>query len=199
MYQSFIKRGLDILFSIILIPFAVIICLPFAIIIKATDRGTVFYNAERLGKLMVPFKMYKLRSMKADAPDIRNEDGSTFNSAEDPRVTRIGKVIRKTSVDELPQLLNVFLGQMSFVGPRPSPLGNESRYSEDFKERFAIKPGITGLTQSVLRNSATLAERTRYDVYYTKNISFKLDFKIIVMTIANVISKKNINRNEANE
>ena len=106
--------------------------IPVVIMIKLEDKGPVFYNAPRLGKGMREFPMYKFRSMKVNAPDIRNEDGSTFNSDNDPRVTKIGNVLRKTSIDELPQLLNVLKGDMSFVGPRPSPLGNKDIYPKEF-------------------------------------------------------------------
>lgn len=88
-------------------------------LIWLTDRGPTFYNAQRVGLNGKIFKMFKFRSMKVNAPDIRNTDGSTFNSSDDPRVTRIGRFIRKTSIDEIPQILNVLIGDMSFVGPRP--------------------------------------------------------------------------------
>lgn len=194
LYQFFIKRVLDVVFSLLLLPLALIICLPCSILIKLTDRGSVFYKSERLGVGMKPFKMYKLRTMVVNAPDIRNEDGSTFNALSDPRVTKVGAFLRKTSIDELPQLVNVLLGQMSFVGPRPSPLGNEHRYSNEFKSKFRIKPGITGLTQATLRNSATMEQRITNDIYYVNNISLHLDIKIIALTVMNVMTKKNINQ-----
>lgn len=127
MYEKFIKRILDIVFSLILFPFFLVITLIVAVMIKVEDGGKVFYYANRLGKNGNDFKMYKFRSMKMNAPDIRNSDGSTFNSNDDPRLTRIGKILRKTSVDELPQLINVFLGEMSFIGPRPD-LSEQLKY-----------------------------------------------------------------------
>lgn len=136
MYRYGIKRVFDIIGSLLLLPFLLIIMIPVAIIIKLEDKGPVFYNAPRLGKGMREFPMYKFRSMKVNAPDIRNEDGSTFNSDDDPRVTKIGNVLRKTSIDELPQLLNVLKGDMSFVGPRPSPLGNKDIYPKEFFKKF---------------------------------------------------------------
>ena len=137
--------------------------------------------------------MYKFRSMKENAKDIRNTDGSTFNSDNDSRVTNVGGVIRKTSIDELPQIFNVLKGEMSFVGPRPSPLGNESRYTAEFKKKFSVKPGITGYNQALLRNKSTMEQRMNNDIYYTENISFILDVKIIYLTIVSVITRKNIN------
>lgn len=196
MYQHFIKRVLDILLSLILIPFSLLAIIPAGIAIKLEDGGPIFYNAYRLGKDLKKFKMFKLRSMKVNAKDIRNPDGSTYNSSNDPRVTRVGRVIRKTSIDELPQLFNVLFGQMSFVGPRPSPLGNEHRYPKEYFRKFSVKPGITGYNQAVLRNQSTFEERMANDLYYIDNISFVLDVKILWWTFLSVIKKKNINRND---
>ena len=119
MYQKYIKRLIDIIFSLIGLIFFLPIFIIIAPIIWLEDKGPIFYNAERLGKNGKIFKMYKFRSMKVNAPDIRNKDGSTYNGNDDPRLTKIGIFIRKTSLDEIPQLLNVFMGDMSFVGPRP--------------------------------------------------------------------------------
>lgn len=166
------------------------------IAIYIEDRGPIFYNAPRLGKNMRSFKMYKLRSMRVGAPDIRNDDGSTFNSNSDPRVSKVGRVIRKLSIDELPQILNVLFGDMSFVGPRPSPLGNENRYTEEYKMKFTVLPGVTGLNQAILRNSASMEERVKNDLFYVKNISFILDIKIVVLTLISVLRSKNITRND---
>ena len=193
MYQFFIKRLLDIVLSILILPVLIVLMIPTAIFIKLEDRGTIFYNGKRLGKNMEQFSMYKFRSMKENAKDIRNIDGSTFNSSNDSRVTNIGRIIRKTSIDELPQIFNVLKGEMSFVGPRPSPLGNESRYTDEFKKKFSVKPGITGYNQAVLRNKSTMEQRMNNDIYYTENISFILDVKIIYLTIVSVITRKNIN------
>ena len=101
-----------------MIPFVLLITIPIGIIIKIEDRGPIFYSSKRLGKNFKEFGMLKFRSMKVNAPDLRNEDGSTFNSENDPRVTKIGRWLRESSIDELPQICNVFLGHMSLVGPR---------------------------------------------------------------------------------
>lgn len=169
--------------------------IPVSIMIKKEDRGPVFYNAPRLGKNMKEFKMYKFRSMKVNAPDIRNNDGSTFNSDNDPRVTKMGKILRKTSVDEIPQLLNVLKGDMSLVGPRPSPLGNKELYPQEFFRKFDVKPGITGYNQALLRNKSTMEQRIENDIYYVENISFILDLKILVITALGVLKKENVYRN----
>ncbi len=118
MYKHFFKRFFDILVSLIALPFVLLVIIIMAPIIYINDPGPIFYNATRRGKNGKVFKMFKLRSMYVNAPDIRNEDGSTFNSDNDPRVTKIGRIMRKTSIDELPQILNVLLGHMSYVGER---------------------------------------------------------------------------------
>jgi len=196
MYRYGIKRVFDVVASLIALPFLLFIMIPVAILIKLEDRGPVFYNAPRLGKNMKEFKMYKFRSMKVNAPDIRNKDGSTFNSNNDPRVTKIGKILRKTSIDELPQVINVLKGDMSFVGPRPSPLGNKDRYPKEYFRKFEVRPGITGYNQAVLRNKSTMEQRITNDLFYVENISLHLDIKILYMTIVSVIRLKNINRYE---
>lgn len=199
MYRYFIKRIIDIIAAILLMPFVLIITVICAAAIKLEDGGPVFYNAPRLGKGMKEFKMYKLRSMIVNAPDIRNSDGTTFNSMEDPRLTKVGRFIRKTSVDELPQLINVLKGDMSLVGPRPSPLGDKSIYPKEFFRKFEVAPGITGYSQALVRNNATMEERIKNDSYYVDNISFLLDMKIIIMTAASVLNSKNIYRNTGND
>src|SRR5690606_26759434 len=117
MYKNIIKRVLDFITALLFMPFLLIIILIVGLIIKIEDRGPIFYSANRLGKNESVYKMYKFRTMKVNAPDIRNDDGSTFNSDQDPRLLKSGKLFRKTSIDELPQLINVLIGNMSIVGP----------------------------------------------------------------------------------
>ena len=119
MYKHFFKRLFDLIIALFALPFVLLLILIMVPLIWLTDRGPTFYNAQRVGLNGKIFKMFKFRSMKVNAPDIRNTDGSTFNSSDDPRVTRIGRFIRKTSIDVIPQILNVLIGDMSFVGPRP--------------------------------------------------------------------------------
>lgn len=199
MYRYFIKRLLDIILSLIALPFIIIIMIPVSIAIKLEDRGPIFYNATRIGKDKLNFTMYKFRSMKVNAPDIRNEDGTTFNSDKDIRVTKVGKFLRKTSIDEIPQILNVLKGDMSFIGPRPSPLGDKSIYPKEFFRKFEVRPGITGYNQATVRNNALMEERIKNDSFYVDNISFILDIKILIMTIVSVLQSKNINRNKDEE
>lgn len=196
MYRSVIKRFLDILGSLLLLPFVLIVIIFVAPLIWLCDKGPVFYNATRAGKDYKPFRMFKLRSMYVDSPDLRNPDGSTFNSDNDPRVTPVGRFLRKTSLDEFPQFLNVLLGDMSFIGPRPK-LYIEGRLDYETEESivksFSVKPGITGFAQAYFRNSITQDEKFRWDAYYADNISFCLDVKILWQTILSVIGRKNIN------
>lgn len=140
------------------------------------------------------FKMFKFRSMKVNAPDIRLEDGSTYNSEDDPRVTRIGRLIRKTSVDEIPQLINVLIGDMAIIGPRPDLPDDFDTYTEEEKQILTVRPGITGYNQALFRNSVMSKEKLEHDIYYVKNLSFTLDVKIIYWTIKSVLTSSNINR-----
>ena len=195
MYKNFFKRAIDILIGLLAMPFLLIILVVFAPLIYLTDRGPVFYNAPRVGKDGKVFKMYKLRSMYVNAPDIRNADGSTYNAADDPRVTKIGKLMRKTSVDEFPQFLNVLLGDMSLIGPRPAMPKILENMSELKAERMKVRPGITGYTQMMYRNSAQGDARYQADKYYVDNVSFALDIKILFGTVLKVLKRENIYNN----
>lgn len=193
MYKLF-KRVFDILGSLVILPFVLLLIIILAPIIYFTDKGPVFYNAERLGVKCKKFKMYKLRSMYVNAPDLRNPDGSTYNSDNDPRVTPIGRFMRKTSLDEFPQFLNVLFGDMSFVGPRPT-VGNISYEELDDvrRKRYDVKPGVTGYAQAYFRNSISQDEKFRWDAYYAENVSFVIDVKVLFNTVWSVIARKNIN------
>lgn len=199
MYKSFFKRLLDIILALIAMPFVLISIIIFAPIIYFTDKGPVFYNAERVGKDGKPFKMYKLRSMYVNSPDIRLSDGSTYNGEDDPRVTPIGRFIRKTSIDELPQIINVLQGRMSWIGPRPDPLDWLDRYPEDIKEFLSVRPGITGYSQAYFRNSVDGIEKMNNDLYYAQNCSLELDIKIIFKTVAVVLKRENTYKDTTNE
>lgn len=190
-----IKRGLDILLCLIAFPFFLLACLFVAPAIWLTDHGPVFYTATRAGKGGRPFRMIKFRSMRVNAPDIRNADGSTFNGANDPRVTKIGRVLRKTSLDEIPQILNVLGGSMSLVGPRPTLYSHEihlEELDENRRKHYAVRPGITGYSQAYFRNSITQEEKFANDAYYADHISFGLDVRILFETVRSVLAHKNI-------
>ena len=200
MYNHFFKRFFDIIGSLVLLPFVLMEIILIAPFIWLTDKGPVFYNATRAGKDYKPYKMFKLRSMYVNSPDLKNPDGSTFNSDNDPRVTAIGKLLRKTSLDEFPQLLNVLIGQMSFVGPRPKLFGGKEVYegfSDEYKKSFTVKPGITGYAQAYYRNSITQDEKFHWDAYYADRVTLWMDIKILFQTAWSVIARKNINTEQS--
>lgn len=194
MYKNFFKRLVDIVLSLIATPFVLLVIVIMAPFIYFEDKGPVFYNATRRGKNGKTFKMFKLRSMYVNAPDLKNPDGSTFNSDKDPRVTKIGRFMRKTSVDELPQILNVLIGDMSFIGPRPTlAVTPYEELPELRKKRLTVRPGITGYAQAYYRNSITQDEKFKHDCYYVDNVSFLLDIKILFKTVFSVLKRENIN------
>lgn len=201
MYRNCGKRILDIVVSAVLLPFLFLVFLVVAPCILADDFGPVCYSAYRLGKNGKKFRMYKFRSMKVHAPDIRNEDRTTFNSQTDPRVTRVGKFLRKTSIDEVPQILNVLKGDMSWIGPRPDLPDALELYTPNTKEKLKVLPGITGYSQAFYRNASTLEQRFAGDVYYARHVSLGLDMRILGQTVKTVLAGKNVYRNkgEGNE
>lgn len=193
MYAKYIKRFLDLILSllalIILMPVLVIV----AIVIKIDSKGPVFFLQERLGKNGKVFKIIKFRTMVVNAEKIG--DGLKVKSEKDNRITRVGKILRKTSLDELPQLINVVKGEMALIGPRPPVTYHPHKYDEypeEQKRRFLVRPGITGLAQVRVRNSATWDERIKIDLEYIKKITFIGDFRIFVNTIISVFAKKDI-------
>lgn len=192
MYARFGKRLLDILIGIVALPFVAVILLILAPFIHFEDNGPVFYNAPRIGKGGREFKMYKLRSMKVNAPDLTMPDGSTYNGADDPRMTRMGAFMRKTSIDELPQVLNVIKGDMSLIGPRPDLERETELYEGDEHEKLLVRPGLTGYAAVCGRNSLPWHDRLALDVYYVRNLSFSLDVKIFFKTFAVVFAREGV-------
>lgn len=200
MYKHFFKRIFDIIVGLIALPFVLLVIICCAPIIWLTDKGPVFYNATRAGKGYKPFKMFKLRSMYVDSKDVRNTDGSTFNSDNDPRVTTIGKILRKTSLDEFPQFLNVLIGDMSLIGPRPKLATFEKKcnqLSEVQQKAYSVRPGVTGYAQAYYRNSITNSEKFEMDAFYADHLTFLMDIKIIFKTIKSVLFRENINTEQS--
>lgn len=195
-YQIVLKRVIDILLCIIILPVVLLITIPIAIAIKIEDGGPIFYKSHRIGKGFREFNMLKFRSMKVNAPDIRNDDGSTYNSQKDSRVTRIGRFIRETSLDELPQFFNVLLGHMSLIGPRAGDVESKDTYEEDEKDKLLVRPGISGYTQAYYRNNLGVREKRLYDAWYAHNVTMWLDIKIIFKTIATVLKRENVYTND---
>lgn len=187
----FIKRLIDILGSsigiILLTPLFIII----AILMKIEEPlGPIFFSQTRVGKNEEKFKIFKIRSMCVDAEDklvelLKHNEvkGAMFKMKEDPRITRVGKFTRKTSIDELPQLWNVLKGNMSLVGPRPPLVREVAEYTEYDKQRLLVKPGCTGLWQVSGRNEVGFHEMVELDIKYIREMSFNNDFKIIFKTV----------------
>lgn len=192
MYRSFFKRILDLVLAIIALPFWLIILIVVGPMIYFQDKGSIFYNAPRLGKDGKIFKMYKFRSMKMNAPDLRNEDGSTFNAEDDPRLTKIGKFIRKTSLDETPQLLNIIKGDMSIIGPRPDLPEHMELYEGNEVRKLEIRPGVTGYNQAYFRNTVPWKERIKNDIYYIDHLTMWMDIKIFFKTAVSVLKREDV-------
>lgn len=195
---TFFKRIGDIFFSIIglltLSPFLLVV----SILIKIDSKGPVIFKQKRLGKNGNVFNIYKFRSMTVGA-----EKHGVYESKNDSRVTRVGKIIRKLSIDELPQFINILKGDMSIIGPRPTLTYHPWKYDEysDFqKKRFNLRPGVTGWAQVNGRKDVQWNKRIEYDVFYVNNFSLWFDIKIIFKTIYKVLSmKNNFNSNETVE
>ena len=195
MYKSFVKPVADWLIALLAFPFFCILWIIVAIAIKIEDGGPVFYMAERIGKGSKKLLMYKFRSMKVNAENITNPDGSTYNAKDDPRVTKVGRVLRETSLDETAQLLNMLKGEMSLIGPRASGWSALESYQADEIDKMKVRPGITGYTQAYFRNSISVREKRLYDAWYANHISFGLDMKIFFKTIITVIKHENVYTN----
>ena len=198
-YQIVIKRVVDILFCLMLLPLVLLVTIPVGIAIKIEDGGPIFYKSCRLGKGFAEFDMLKFRSMKVNAPDLRNEDGSTYNSPDDGRVTRVGSFLRETSIDELPQFFNVLLGHMSVLGPRPGDVESRDTYEDDEKDKLLVRPGISGYTQAYYRNSISVREKRLYDAWYAHNVTPWLDVRILFQTVVTVLKKDNVYTNNSSE
>ena len=191
-YQRVGKRACDIAISTAALPVVGTVCAACGVAIKREDGGPVFYNAPRIGKDGREFKMFKLRSMKVDAPDLVMEDGSTYNGADDPRMTKVGAIMRKTSIDEIPQFLNVLKGDMSVVGPRPDLKRETELYVGDEALKLTVKPGVTGYAAVYGRNSLPWHDRLALDVEYVRKQSFLLDAKVFLKTFVAVFKQEGI-------
>lgn len=189
-YLDIGKRGIDLVFStvglIVLFPLFLIV----GFLIKFDSPGPIFFKQIRVGKNCSTFKIYKFRTMCFDAEEKlkslkdKNEmSGKQFKIKNDPRITNIGTFLRKTSIDELPQLVNVLKGEMSLIGPRPALLEEVKEYSEYEKKRLSVLPGCSGLWQVSGRNNLTFDQMVELDLIYINNINFSNDLKIILKTL----------------
>ena len=197
-FYSLIKSLFDLLFSFLFLfsflPFFLIISL----LIKLSSRGPIFFLQKRIGKNNIPFKCIKFRTMHPEANDIleniltkdlllKREFEETHKIKNDPRITTIGKFLRKTSLDELPQFINVLRGEMSIIGPRPIVKEEKKKYGKNFKKVSLIKPGITGLWQVSGRNNLTYKRRVLLDLNYVENYNFKMDLIILFRTFGVIL------------
>ncbi|MBP3889265.1 MAG: sugar transferase [Cellulosilyticum sp.] len=186
MYKK-VKRMLDVILAVIMLVCASPLLLLVALIIKLESKGPALFKQDRRGLKGEPFKIYKFRSMTVGA---EQQGTGVYSFKDDPRVTKVGKFIRKTSIDELPQLINIIKGEMSFIGPRPvltyHPWGLEE-YTEEQMKRFDVLPGVTGLAQLNGRKELEWPERIKLDVKYVETLSFGLDVKLFFQTIKKVL------------
>ncbi len=176
------QRIVDIVLSFLAMIIGIPVILIAGIFIKLEDKGPILYKQERLGRHGKEFYVYKLRSMRTDAEKF----GAQWAEKDDPRVTKVGKFIRKTRIDEIPQLFNIFKGDMGIIGPRPERPGFTKEFEETyghFVYRLAIKPGLTGWAQVNGGYEIDPGEKLKYDIYYIKNRSLLLDIKIVFMTV----------------
>ena len=179
MYKNIFKRLIDFMSSLILLILLVVPFLAIAIIIKFDSKGNVFYRQVRITKDTQPFKIFKFRTMFSNADQI----GGYSTAQNDSRITKVGAFLRKTSLDELPQIINVLLGEMSLIGPRPDVPAQKENYTEhEWTQRHRVLPGITGLAQCRNRHNLSNSSRKKYDIFYNRKVSLVLDIKIILWT-----------------
>lgn len=183
---SFIKRFTDIIFSILILIITFPILLISALAIKLDSKGPVFFIQERTGLNGKPFRMYKLRGMVENALEI----GPQLTQMNDPRITRVGKFLRRTSIDEIPQAFNVLKGDMSLIGPRPEIIPITTTFNQEQTKVFNFKPGITGYSQINGRQMLTPDERIKMEVKYYSKASFWSDFVIAISTFKVVLNNK---------
>ena len=180
-----IKRGIDFILAIMLIIIFAIPIIIISIAIKIEDGGPIIYKSKRMGKGLEEFNIYKFRSMKTERKELNSQ------LSHDQMVTKVGKFIRKTSLDEIPQLFNILKGEMSFIGPRPWIPEYYVWFTDEQKKRADVLPGISGLAQVKGRNGINIFKKIDYDLEYVNNMSFKQDLRLVFETIKTVFSKAN--------
>ena len=197
-FYRLLKKFFDLLFSLSFLIFSLPLSLIISLLIKLSSRGPIFFLQERIGKNNIPFKCIKFRTMYPEAKDImenilmkdknlKKEFEETHKLKNDPRITSIGKLLRKTSLDELPQFINVLKGEMSIVGPRPIVKDEKKKYGENLKKVLTIKPGITGLWQVSGRNNLTYKKRVMLDLNYVRNYNLLMDIRILIRTFGVIL------------
>jgi len=188
-----VRRAIDLMGSLLGLVILAPVFAVCAVCVRLSSSGPVFFIQARLGHLGAPFPLLKFRTMYVGVPDLRNADGSACSCEGDLRVTPIGRFLRRSSLDELPQLINILLGEMSLVGPRPDQVDQLSFYSEYEKRKLLVKPGLTGLAQISGRNSIPWEKRKALDVEYVERQSVGLDLLILCQTVLYVLCRKDVN------
>jgi lipopolysaccharide/colanic/teichoic acid biosynthesis glycosyltransferase len=197
----FVKRTGDIVFSLSVLTLGAPIFLALALMVKASSRGPIFYVQPRIGRDYKTFGCIKFRTMRKDSdkilksllassPELKKEFAKDHKLKNDPRITRLGKFLRRSSLDELPQFFNVLRGQMSVVGPRPIVKAELSRYGYNMNEVLAVRPGMTGLWQVSGRNNLSYRQRVRLDLRYSRTRNFAMDLKIVLKTVMVVLNPR---------
>ncbi|MBL8177153.1 MAG: sugar transferase [Bryobacterales bacterium] len=189
---------IDILGSLLALSLFAPVMILLALAVRMTSRGPILFRQQRLGLAGIPFSILKFRTMRHNAEDIRNSDGSSYSASDDPRVTAIGRLMRKSSMDELPQFWNVLRGEMSLVGPRPDQVDQLTYYTPEDRIKLRMRPGITGLAQISGRNSISWARRRQFDAEYVTNWSLGEDLRILLMTIPYVLLRRDIHTGRDN-
>ena len=197
-FYKLIKNLSDLLFSLLFLITFLPLFIIISLLIKLSSRGPIFFLQQRIGKNNIPFKCIKFRTMYPEAKDIlenllvkdlelKSEFEATHKIKNDPRITTIGKLLRKTSLDELPQFINVLKGEMSIIGPRPIVKEEKKKYGKFFKKVSSIKPGITGLWQVSGRNNLTYRRRVILDLNYVENYNLLMDLRILLRTFGVIL------------
>ena len=197
-FYKLIKNLFDLLFSLLFLITFFPLFLIISLLVKLSSRGPIFFQQKRIGKNNIPFKCIKFRTMYPEAKDIldnllmkdsllKKEFEETHKIKNDPRITTIGRLLRKTSLDELPQFINVLRGEMSIIGPRPIVKEEKKKYGKNLKKVLLIKPGITGLWQVSGRNNLTYKRRVLLDLNYVENYNFLMDLRILLRTFGVIL------------
>lgn len=189
-----LKRIGDLFVAFVLLLLVLPVLILVAISIKVDSKGAVFFRQLRVGEKGKHFLIYKFRTMKTGSRPLVSSDGSHVTVKDDQRVTGVGSLLRRWSLDELPQLINVLKGEMSLIGPRPDLPEHLIQYTKSNLKKLDVKPGITGLNQSLYRNSIEFKYRLKIDEIYVKNVSFMLDLKILINTIRIIIGGDGVNK-----
>ncbi|MFN7630493.1 MAG: sugar transferase [Cyanobacteriota bacterium] len=199
--SRFVKRTGDIVFSLSVLTLGAPVFLALALLVKASSRGPIFYVQKRIGRDYRPFGCIKFRTMRkgsdralqsllSSSPELQTEFSKDFKLKNDPRITKLGKFLRRSSLDELPQFINVLRGEMSVVGPRPIVNDEVNRYGYHMNEVLAVRPGMTGLWQVSGRNNLSYRQRVRLDLRYARTRNFSMDLKIVLQTVMVVLNPR---------